>query len=233
MSSSTLLLLAVFAGLLATSGGLLLIVWVRFSSAANGQKPARSKRFFMASLLAVAGLSLSLYALPQYQTIATDEGNFRAVLSAVYASQSVDPAVAGGLLIWYQTTNNFRRELEFEGLRDRMPVLEAATFKDFANRNAAPARPINELSIPQRYMIVTPEDAKKIERQESAFTGLAKLGWSGIFTSSRPGFNQRRDQALVYVEVICGDGCGSGDLVLLSKIDGTWRRIGLLPLWAS
>ncbi len=233
MSSSTLLLLAIFVGLLATSVGLLLVVWVRFSSAANGQKPERSRRFFLASLLAVAGLSLALYALPEYQSVATDEGNVRAVLSAVYASQTADRPPAGGLLIWHQTTNNFRRELEFEGLRDRIPVLEAATFKDFITRNTAPAGPVKGLSIPQRYMIVTPQDAKKIQRQEEAFLGLAKLGWSGIFASSRPGFNQRRDQALIYVEVICGDGCGSGDLVLLSKIDGTWRRIGFLPLWAS
>lgn len=233
MSSSTLLLLAVFAGLLATSGGLLVAVWVRFSSAAHGQKPEPSKRLFMAGLLAVAGLSLAFYALPKYQSIATDEGNFRAVLSAVYASQPADPALAGGLLIWHRTTSNFRRQLEFEGLRERMPVLEAATFKDFITRNAAPAGPVKGLSIPQRYMIVTPEDAKKIQRQKEAFSGLAKLGWSGIFASSRPGFNQKRDQALVYLEVICGDGCGSGDLVLLSKIDGTWRRIGFSPLWAS
>ncbi len=233
MSPSTLLLLAVFTGLLAASAGLLLVVWVRFSSAANGQKPERSQRFFLAGLLAVAGLSMAFYALPQYQTVATDEGNFRAVLSAVYTSQPADSALAGGLLIWHQTTNNFRRELEFEGLRDRIPVLEASTFKDFITRNAAPAGPVKGLLIPQRYMIVTPEDAKKIQRQEEAFSGLAKLGWSGIFASSRPGFNQRRDQALVYVEVVCGDGCGSGDLVLLSKKGGTWRRIGFLQLWAS
>lgn len=233
MSPSTLLLLAVFAGLLATSGGLLVAVWVRFSSKGESLGPERSKRFFLAGLLAAAGLSLALYALPQYQRVATDEGNFRAVLSAVYASQPADPALPGGLLIWHRTTNNFRRQLDFEGLREQIPVLEAATFKDFIARNAAPAGPVKGLSIPQRHMIVTAQDARKIQRQEKAFSGLAKLGWSGIFASSRPGFNQRRDQALVYVEVICGDGCGSGDLVLLSKIDGAWRRIGFLPLWAS
>lgn len=233
MSSSTFLLLTVFAGLLATSAGLLLAMWTTFSSRSATSQAKRSKRFFLASLLAVAGLALALYALPKYQTVATDEGNFRAVLSAVYATQSTDPADTGGLLIWHQTTNNFRSELGFERLRDRIPVLEADTFKDFMNRNEAPAGPVKGLSIPQRYMMVTPEDAKKIQRQEEVFSGLAKLGWSGIFASSRPGFNQRRDQALVYVEVICGNGCGSGDLVLLSKIDGTWQRVGFMPLWAS
>jgi hypothetical protein len=233
MNSGILLLLAIFTGLLATSAGLIMVVWIRFSSNVEGLGPERSRRFFMSSLLALAGLSLALYALPKYQIVATNEGNFRAVLSAVYSSQTTDPANTGGLLIWYQTTSNYRAELDFEGLRSRIPFLEASTFKDFLSRNEASTSAIESLSIPQPYMIITPEDAIKIRQQERAFSGLAKLGWSGIFASSRPGFNAEQDQALVYVEVICGDGCGSGDLVLLSRINGTWQRIGFMPLWAS
>ena len=233
MSPSTLLLLTVFAGLVATSAGIMLAMLAKFSNKSAASRGERSRHFFLASLLAAAGLSLALYTLPHYQVVATDENNFRAVLSAVYASQDESPDQSGGLLIWHETTSNFRTELALDGLRNRIPVLEAATFNDFINRNTAPDGPLVNLSIPQRYMLVTAEDAAKISQQKDAFIGLAKLGWSGIFASSRPGFNARQDQALVYVEVICGDGCGSGDLVLLSKIDGVWQRVGFIPLWAS
>ena len=169
MSSSTFLLLAVFAGLLATSGGLLSLVWVRFSAPAESQRTQRSSRFFMASLLAVAGLSLAFYALPQYQITAAEEGNFRAVLSALYASQKADSEQSGGLLIWHKTTANFRTELDFDGLHTRIPSLEAATFEDFMSRNLAPAGTVQDGDASAHFYVFV---STRMTRAAPWFTGV-------------------------------------------------------------
>jgi hypothetical protein len=56
---------------------------------------------------------------------------------------------------------------------------------------------------------------------------------SGIIAFSNVGFNQQQDQALVYVARSCGGLCGSGDFVLLKKINGKWEIANEEGIWVS
>jgi hypothetical protein len=55
----------------------------------------------------------------------------------------------------------------------------------------------------------------------------------GIIYFSRVGFNDRLDQAFVYVQQSCQDTCGSGRYVLLGKTNGKWHLLHETILWIS
>lgn len=233
MEEETLFLLAIFAGLAATSMGLFLGAWIKLGSRREDPPEIVSRRFLLSTLLAVGGLMLAFYALTKYQINAARTALDYEVLSALFERYPENPSEDGGLLIWHESASNFRVELDARTLREKMTALEAETFASFLARNRTPAPLQKQFDIPQSYMLLGEEDALKIRQQDEAFEGLSKLGWLGVYATSLPGFNASNTQALVYLEIICGDGCGGGDLVLLARVDGGWRRIGFLSLWAS
>jgi len=55
----------------------------------------------------------------------------------------------------------------------------------------------------------------------------------GIIYFSRVGFNNRFDQAFVYVQQSCADTCGAGSYVLLGKTNGNWHILHEEVLWTS
>lgn len=55
----------------------------------------------------------------------------------------------------------------------------------------------------------------------------------GIVFFSRVGFNDRYDQAFVYVGRSCGGLCGAGEYVLLNKVNGRWVVKNEQELWIS
>lgn len=56
---------------------------------------------------------------------------------------------------------------------------------------------------------------------------------SGLVFFSKVGFNDRHDQAFVYVGRSCGGLCGAGDYVLLKKVNGQWAVSQEQNLWVS
>jgi hypothetical protein len=56
---------------------------------------------------------------------------------------------------------------------------------------------------------------------------------SGFTVMSAIGFNGAHDQALLYVGTSCGDLCGSGYFVLLTKKDGQWQVEKVANIWVS
>lgn len=55
----------------------------------------------------------------------------------------------------------------------------------------------------------------------------------GLVVFSKVGFNDRHDQAFVYVGRSCGGLCGGGDYVLLNKVNGEWVVRDEQNLWVS
>lgn len=55
----------------------------------------------------------------------------------------------------------------------------------------------------------------------------------GVFQISDVGFNQEKDNAIVYYEWFCGRHCGSGNLAILKKTHGRWKIEEILNLWVS
>jgi len=56
------------------------------------------------------------------------------------------------------------------------------------------------------------------------------IGWVSV---SRVGFNLNHDQAFLYVDLGCGDLCGSGYYAFVAKIGGAWSVKHTYPLWVS
>lgn len=55
----------------------------------------------------------------------------------------------------------------------------------------------------------------------------------GLMYFSKVGFNDRHDQAFVYVGRSCGGLCGAGKYVLLNKVNGEWVVTDEQGLWVS
>jgi hypothetical protein len=55
----------------------------------------------------------------------------------------------------------------------------------------------------------------------------------GYIWLSRVGFNEKRDEALVYVASMCDQLCGGGMYVRLTKKDGNWNVQQKWSVWAS
>jgi len=55
----------------------------------------------------------------------------------------------------------------------------------------------------------------------------------GLVFFSKVGFNDRHDQAFVYVGRSCGGLCGAGEYVLLNKVSGEWVVRAEQNLWVS
>lgn len=55
----------------------------------------------------------------------------------------------------------------------------------------------------------------------------------GITTFSLPGYSQDRASAVVYCAHSSGGLAGEGSLVLLRRVDGTWKVVRRIGLWVS
>lgn len=56
---------------------------------------------------------------------------------------------------------------------------------------------------------------------------------TGLLFFSKVGFNDRLDQAFLYMGKSCGGLCGGGKYVLLEKVDGEWVISKQQQLWVS
>ena len=57
--------------------------------------------------------------------------------------------------------------------------------------------------------------------------------WHGVIQLSRIGFNEAKNEAIVYTVSECGATCGMGDLFLLRLVDGRWTIVGFVNIWVS
>jgi hypothetical protein len=55
----------------------------------------------------------------------------------------------------------------------------------------------------------------------------------GYFVVSHVGLNLNKTEALLYVDHFCGGLCGSGDYVLMRKVDGVWHIVDSHSTWVS
>lgn len=54
-----------------------------------------------------------------------------------------------------------------------------------------------------------------------------------IIRWTRPGFSADRNMALIEAGSSCGGLCGSGELMLVHKVDGVWKVKAVLSAWVS
>ena len=114
--------------------------------------------------------------------------------------------------------------------------LKAETIKNFHQNLGRCDRLQRKLSIPVQYVLVNRTELDQM------FTSVGR-GWSqfyrkypessGILSFSYVGFDSEGQQALVGTSRGCGGLCGSGGLVLLTKVDGSWRVKKHVVTWVS
>lgn len=111
------------------------------------------------------------------------------------------------------------------------PEAETKTLDDYLAKNKI-SEPLRISNPGINYVIVKDSDlpndgpfwARFYERYPNS---------SGIVFFSNVGFNDRHDQAFVYAGRSCGGLCGSGDYVLLGKVNGKWTILKDEGLWVS
>lgn len=57
--------------------------------------------------------------------------------------------------------------------------------------------------------------------------------WHGVIQLSRIGFNDAKNEAIVYTVSECGSTCGMGDLFLLRLADRHWTVVEWVNIWVS
>ena len=137
------------------------------------------------------------------------------------------------ILLWAETTsyNNltddsqpeWKHPEEFHKLvKEAMPEAEPQTLDNYLLRNRDPEQ-LKVWNLDVNYALVTknelPDDVLEFWRgYYEKFPSSSRL----IFFSN-VGFNNKHDQAFVFVSHACGGLCGGGGYVLLKKVNGKWE----------
>jgi len=110
--------------------------------------------------------------------------------------------------------------------------------KDYKAKNKEPHKLSRALDLKINYLLVGRREFNsyfeggRVDEGWQAFYGKYSDS-SGYITFSRVGFNQSKTQALIYLDLHCGELCGVGGHIFLSKEKGEWKVIGGKLCWMS
>jgi hypothetical protein len=118
-------------------------------------------------------------------------------------------------------------ELDREYLKARLSPLSQATIESYKGRNKEPLHLKGFANAKVKYSLMTEGE------WEELFEKDILSGWksfrqryadaAGVVRLSRVGFNPEGTQALVLLLYGCGEVCGEGTFILLTKEEGGWR----------
>jgi hypothetical protein len=119
-----------------------------------------------------------------------------------------------------------------QSIKEIIPAAELQTLDNYLARNKASGE-LMVSNLGFNYVLVKDNDLPP-DRLDFWAKFYDKYPNSpGVIYFSNVGFNENHDQAFVYVGRTCDGLCGSGEYVLLSKADGTWKIVGEQGLWVS
>jgi len=114
------------------------------------------------------------------------------------------------------------------------PPISQETIDDYVTKNAKSHQLTKSLDLKLKYTLIPNEKIKRI------FTGLPSDEFyrqfpdsGGYIALSRAGLNASSDQALAYMEHVCGGLCGSGHYLLLVKKNKEWVVQKQFVAWES
>ena len=114
-----------------------------------------------------------------------------------------------------------------------MPNAEAQTLDNYLLINNS-RQELKVWNLGVNYVIVTNSDLPDAKFENFWERFYKKYpNSSGLVFFSQVGFNDRHDQAFVYVGISCGGLCGAGEYVLLDKVNGAWVVSKEQELWVS
>ena len=128
-------------------------------------------------------------------------------------------------------------------------LIKKETVNNFIKKNQRYYYLENKFILPIKYRILNKEEIDKCDAkgQEDFWTNFRKeflgldepksfsdmLGWSGLYSFSRVGFNKEKDQALLYLDNMRWSLSGYGTLVFLVKENDKWIVLWYLSMWIS
>jgi hypothetical protein len=115
--------------------------------------------------------------------------------------------------------------------QNEIPALDPSIVADFKNNNAESFNLELRIPLSFAYLLVEPDLFKHACDTPEAFHQNFPSA-QGALTLSRIGFNQQKDQALVYVSTAC-QKTGAGYFFWMKKTDGIWKTEKQLIAWTA
>ena len=120
-----------------------------------------------------------------------------------------------------------------EMLKESMPEASPQTLDNYLEANKSP-KPLRVANLGINYVLVKESELSHDDIGQFWSRFYKKFpNASGLLFFSDVGFNNRHDQAFVYAGRTCGGLCGSGEYVLLRKINGKWEIQKEQGIWVS
>lgn len=109
------------------------------------------------------------------------------------------------------------------------------TIENYLARNPERTKLSTEMDLGVEYKLLNAEELKKISGQPNWGEVLSEAypGSFGYTVFSRVGFNNKLDQALIYVGSVGGPMMGSGSYFLMEKQLGEWILKERIEVWIS
>jgi len=148
---------------------------------------------------------------------------YNAIIESNYASYPI-------LIILDQTNYFYESNADdFEYLKETLPSLDKEIVADYLKRNNRSYQ-LKDLFAPYGTEIVLVDvgyvdwifKAEDFDKAWQTFHEIHSKSY-GFITLSKVGVNTEQDQAIVFVQGLCGPTCGIGEFFLLSKINKRWQ----------
>lgn len=171
---------------------------------------------------------------------ADDYAIFTAVVQNLGAPEDPEEAWAGKeILIVRETAKTSKGDFAWSGWGMRSISTEKprkGTIENFRERSSVVCAIEAQFADPHQYTLIQQDELDRIFKAgvpgwETFYKKYPKA--AGYWSFSRPGFNRKIDEAVLYVGHSCGGLCGTGHLFLLRKQEGKWRVVARSMLWIS
>lgn len=128
----------------------------------------------------------------------------------------------------------------FKKQENELKELDSELMLDFVSKNMRSwTLEAEKLQTERKIILESPEKLEKAFDGE----GTSSSGWNAFYAKypesdgqtvvSRPGFNKKQTEALVYIAGMHDFLCAEGNLYHLKKTDSNWQLSDIIPLWIS
>lgn len=115
------------------------------------------------------------------------------------------------------------------------PSISEETLADYLQKHEQPVKLERHFVLPVDYVLIDEAEVRELVDESGNWQLFfeAYPGSTGVITLSPVGFNQARDQALVYTGFRGDYGSGQGYYILLTKQNDSWRVDQTVVAWIS
>jgi len=178
----------------------------------------------------------SIYATSDWLTDHSVEEYAVYAAVAVALDQMFNSDKAKLFVIRENTVKNDFPESESLGyLRKNFPSISRQTANDYKIKNKDSIK-LKQFKIKIEHVLLANEDYESISKERGKWWKVFYKrypGANGFIGFSRAGFNEKMDQALVYVERARCWRCATGHQILLQKRNGIWKVVKEHKVWVS